>query len=91
MMWTVIDRWLEQLLVPVLQSVLDPWHTLLNAMPSWVWRLAVCVYLVAGCLWVVFLRRSFIFAGAPDEANWRDLRRWVPLILLPYLLIYLIF
>jgi hypothetical protein len=27
--------------------------------------------------------------GSPDKARWRDLRLWVPILLVPYLLIYL--
>jgi hypothetical protein len=27
--------------------------------------------------------------GSPDQARWRDLRLWIPVILVPYLLIYL--
>jgi hypothetical protein len=35
------------------------------------------------------LRRSYIYAGAPDQARWRDLRWWIPWLLGPYLFLYL--
>jgi hypothetical protein len=90
-MWNAIQPWLEQIVVPMLRGVLDPWHAFLNALPPPVWRLAVCAYLVLGCVWVVFLSRGSVFAGAPSQSRWRDLRWWVPVLLLPYLLVYLIF
>lgn len=86
-----IQSFLEQTLVPVLKLGLDPWHAALNALPPAVWRMAVCVYLLAGTLWTLRLTREFVFRGAPDAAGWRDLRLWVPVIVLPYLLAYLIF
>ena len=90
-MFDTLQAWLERVLVPLMKSVLDPWHAMLDALPPAAWRLAVCTYLVLGCLWVIFLSRSSVYAGAPSQSRWRDLRWWVPWLLLPYLVVYLIF
>jgi hypothetical protein len=90
-MWATIQSFLSSTIVPWLKLGLDPWHALLNALPSPVWRLAVCLYLLVGSLWVIALRRQFVYAGAPDHARWRDLRLWIPFLLIPYLLVYLLF
>jgi len=84
-----LKAFLEAHLVPWLNAVLAPVHSWLNAIPPFGWRVAVCLYLVVGSLWTLALRRSSVYAGAPDQAVWRDLRWWVPLVLLPYLLLYL--
>jgi hypothetical protein len=82
---------LESLLVPILSRLLDPWHHFLNTLPPWSWRLSVCLFLVVGTLWGLFLTKKSVFAGAPTPAAWRDLRWWLPILLLPYLLVYLFF
>ncbi|MBX3747249.1 MAG: hypothetical protein KF833_18225 [Verrucomicrobiae bacterium] len=86
-----IQSFLEQTLVPVLKLGFDPWHAALNALPPSVWRMAVCLYLLVGCLWTLRLNREFVFRGAPDAAPWRDLRVWVALLVVPYVAVYLIF
>lgn len=84
-----MEPFLESTLVPVLRSVLDPLHQGLNALPPWMWRAAVIGYILVGSLWVCFLKRESIFAGSPSDARRWDLRIWVPLVLIPYVLIYL--
>jgi hypothetical protein len=78
-------------LVAFLKSLFDPLHALLNQLPPSMWRISICAYILIGTLWVLFLSRDFIMKGSPDNARWRDLRLWIPLLLLPYLLVYLIF
>lgn len=90
-MGSALAAWLERVLAPVLKDLLEPWHAFLNGLPPPAWRLAVCAYLVLGCVWVVFLSRASVYAGAPSRSRWRDLRWWVPFLLLPYLLVYLVF
>ena len=36
-------------------------------------------------------RRAYIYQGAPDQAQWRDLRIWAALILVAQSTLYLIF
>lgn len=88
-----MGSWLKSLLenqgVPLLKALLDPVHHLLDAVPPAGWRLAVCLYLLIGGCWAWWLRRSYIYAGAPDQARWRDLRWWIPWLLGPYLFLYL--
>jgi len=86
-----MKEWLGAHWVPVLKWLLDPWHTLLAGLPPWVWRSAVCSFLILGTVWVMFLRREEVYAGAPSQARWRDLRWWIPLLLVPYVWVYLVF
>ena len=72
-----------------------PWHHVIDvwliAIPRPWWRFApVALFVVAG-LWVLTLKRSFVFLGAPSQAAWRDLRIWTILFLIPYIVIYLWF
>lgn len=78
-------------LAPVLQAGLTPVHAFLNSLPPPVWRLLVCLFLLLGSMWAIFLKREYIFNGAPSDSRWRDLRWWLPVLLFPYLLVYLIF
>ena len=84
-----ITEWLRTTVAPWIKAGLDPLHAFLNGLPPWSWRAAMCAYLVLGVLWGVFLTKAYIYRGAPTQALWRDLRLWLPLLLLPYLLAYL--
>ncbi len=84
-----MQSFLESTFLPVMRSVLDPLHAVLNGLPPWTWRLAIVTYLLVGSLWVLFLSRESVFAGSPSESRRCDLRMWVPLVLIPYVLIYL--
>ncbi len=86
-----MKTFLENTLVPPLKAVLDPLHGMLDSVPEPLWRVSVCTYLVAGALWTLWLSRESIFRGAPLEGKICDLRIWVVLLLIPYLLIYAIF
>lgn len=90
-MTDALRSFLENSLAPLLKALLDPLHTFLNGLPPSVWRLAVCGYLIVGTLWAVGLKKSYVMEGAPSPAAWRDLRWWLPLLLAPYLLAYLLF
>ena len=69
--------------------LLRPIDAFLDGLPPWAWRLSVCLFLVVGSLWVLLIPRKSIYDGAPTQERWRDLRIWVALLTLPYLLIYL--
>ncbi|MCD6339180.1 MAG: hypothetical protein J7M29_07370 [Verrucomicrobia bacterium] len=89
-MQELLQRLVDSAALPLLKPWMDPIHAFLNGLPPWSWRLAVCAYLAIGGLWAAFLKREAVFRGAPSQARWRDLRLWLPLILLPYLLLYLL-
>lgn len=86
-----MQEWLETHIAPALNALLDPLHQFLNGLPPPVWRGTVCTFLILGTCWALFLTRGYIYQGAPTAARWRDLRLWIPLLLLPYLIIYLTF
>ncbi|MDE2656515.1 MAG: hypothetical protein OSB61_03530 [Verrucomicrobiota bacterium] len=80
---------LEQNLVPLLKPAFDLFHSVIDQLPPPVWRFSICAYLVLGTIWALFLSKDYVLLGSPDQARWRDLRLWIPVILVPYLLIYL--
>ena len=84
-----ITLFLERNLVPLLKPAFDLFHSLIDQLPPPVWRFSICSYLVFGTIWVLFLSRDYVLLGSPDQARWRDLRLWIPVLLIPYLLIYL--
>lgn len=86
-----LKAFLSDTLVPLLKLVLDPLNAFLTHLPPFLWHAAVCLYLLAGCLWTLRLTRDSVYRGAPDQARWRDLRLWIPLLLVPYVTAYLLF
>ncbi|MBC8243149.1 MAG: hypothetical protein H8E20_02030 [Verrucomicrobia bacterium] len=84
-----LTLFLEQNLVPLLKPSVDAFHAVIDPLPPPVWRFSICAYLVLGTVWVLFLRKDYVLRGSPDAARWRDLRLWIPVLLVPYLLIYL--
>ena len=84
-----LTQFLEQQLVPLLKPSVDVFHALIDPLPPSVWRFSICAYLVLGTIWALFLSRDYVLLGSPDRARWRDLRLWVPVLLVPYLLTYL--
>ena len=84
-----LTQFLEQQLVPLLKPSVDVFHAVIDPVPPSVWRFSICAYLVLGTIWALFLSRDYVLLGSPDRARWRDLRLWVPVLLVPYLLIYL--
>jgi hypothetical protein len=84
-----ITLFLEQNLVPLLKPFFESFHAMIDQLPPPVWRFSICAYLVMGTIWALFLSRDYVLLGSPDQARWRDLRLWVPVLLVPYLLVYL--
>ncbi len=84
-----VKMFLQQNLVPLLKPAVDSFHSVIDQLPPPVWRFSICAYLVMGTVWALFLSRDYVLLGSPDQARWRDLRLWVPVLLVPYLLIYL--
>ncbi len=83
-----ITQFLEATLVPVLRPLFDPLHAAINQLPPPVWRLSICLFIFLGTFWALFLKRDYIMLGSPSQARWRDLRMWIPIIVIPYLIIY---
>jgi len=84
-----ITFFLEQNLVPLLKPAFDLFRSVIDQLSPPVWRFSICAYLVLGTIWVLFLQKDYVLRGSPDQARWRDLRLWIPVLLVPYLLIYL--
>ena len=84
-----ITFFLEQILVPLLKPAFDSFHSVIEQLPPLVWRFSICAYLVLGTIWALFLSRDYVLLGSPDQARWRDLILRIPVLLVPYLLIYL--
>ena len=84
-----LTQFLEQQLVPLLKPSVDVFHAVIDPLPPSVWRFSICAYLVLGTIWALFLSRDYVLLGSPDRARWRDLRLWVPVLLVPYLFLYL--
>ena len=56
------------------------------------WAVVVAVALFAGiAVWAWFRPASYIYAGAPDRARWRDLRIWATVLMLIQIVLYVIF
>lgn len=86
-----IQQMLDTLVVPLLKRVLAPLDTWLDTAPPWIGQAcAVSLFVLAG-LWLLTLKREYIFQGAPDQSRWRDLRIWAWLALLPYIALYIFF
>lgn len=74
----------------VLEFVLGPIDAVLGALPLWSARVAVALLLILPAVAVWRLSREWVLRGAPDGAQWRDLRVWAALFIVPYLVIYLL-
>ena len=86
-----LKQTIESVFVRVLKPMLDPLHGFLDQLPPAVWRGSVCAFLLLGDLWTLFLSRESVFRGCHVQSKWADLRLWVCVLIVPYLLIYLIF
>ena len=80
---------LEKTLVPVLKVGLDPLHAFLDGLPPAVWRISVCLFILMGTVWTFFLSKESVYRGLDSRSRLLDLRIWVGVIVLPYLLIYM--
>jgi hypothetical protein len=67
---------------------LDAW---LIGLPDWAGRASAAGLFIAAGIWVLTLKRDYIYRGAADQARWRDLRIWALVALLPYVVLYLAF
>ncbi len=82
---------IESVFVRGLKPLLDPLHSALDQLPPPLWRASVCLFLIVGTLWTLLLKRESVFRGCQVTTKWADLRLWVVVVLVPYLLIYLLF
>ncbi len=86
-----IQQGLDTHVVPLLKTVLRPLDAWLDSAPPWMGQAcAVSLFVLAG-LWLLTLKREYIFQGAPDESRWRDLRIWAWLALIPFIALYVFF
>jgi uncharacterized iron-regulated membrane protein len=87
-MLTSVTEWLRTNVAPPLKSIQQPIDDWLGRAPMWV-AMACCLGLfIVALIWVWFLKREFVFRGAPDHAWWRDLRLWATGVVIPYLAAY---
>lgn len=89
--WQRFEAWLKDALVPPLRTVLGPLDRWLDGLPPWAGSACAVGLFAAAAVWVLFLRREFVYRGAPDQSRWRDLRLWAILALVPYVVIYVTF
>ena len=72
----------------VIELALGPFDALLAAVPLQHARWFALALLLIPALATLRASRAFVYRGAPDEKPWRDLRIWVWVVILPYVLIY---
>ncbi len=88
----ILDRsitWLRETLGPPLHELHEPLDMWLDSLPMWMAKAsAVALFVIAG-IWVVCLRRNFVYLGALDDARWRDLRIWAVFLLVVYASVYI--
>ena len=82
---------IESVFVRVLKPFLDPLHGFMDQLPPSLWRISVCLFLLLGALWTLFLSRESVYRGCETQSKWADLRIWVCVLIVPYVMIYLIF
>ena len=78
----------EETVFAVIQSLFAPVNNVLNACPPWSWHAAVVGLFVLTGIAVCCIPRWFIYAEAPSQSIWRDLRIWTIIALLPYIAAY---
>ena len=71
-----------------IEVILGPFDALLSAVPLQHARWFALALLLIPALATLRAPREFVFRGAPDQKPWRDLRIWVWVVILPYVLIY---
>lgn len=86
---------MNNLLATVEQKIFDwvldglgPINAWLNSLQRPIWHLAAVGLFAVSAVVVLLIPRSYIYAGAPDTALWRDLRIWTVVSLLPYMAAY---
>ncbi|MFW5861465.1 MAG: hypothetical protein ACOCWZ_04375 [Spirochaetota bacterium] len=63
----------------------------IHSLPLWTAKIGAAVIFGGILLMAWVLPRGFIYQGAPDNSNWRDLRIWATLLILIQLGLYAIF
>jgi hypothetical protein len=88
-------QWLDERLTQIeqapfeaIRTSLRPINDWLAGLPPWTWHAAAVGLFALSAAAVLLIPRRFIYAGAPDQHAWRDLRWWTILALIPYMIIY---
>jgi len=84
-----LDAALRSTLGPPLKSFHQPIDAWLAGLPMSVAQGCALTLFLAAIVWVWFLKRDFVFRGAPKQSLSRDLRVWATLVVIPYIAIYL--
>ncbi len=86
-----LSEWLRTSVAPPLKGIQQPIDEWLGGVSMSV-AMACCLGLfIVALIWVWFLKRDFVFRGAPDQAWWRDLRVWATGVVIPYVVVYYLF
>ena len=88
-LWQRFVEALRENLAPPLNRFFSPLDDFLGGLSPEVGRWCAAALLASAGVWVLFLKRDYIFLGAPDRHWWRDLRIWTLVALAPYICIYL--
>lgn len=86
-----VNRGLSHYLVPPLKGVLGPLDRVLDGAPAWVGQACAVSLFAVVALWVLTLKREYVFQGAPNQSRWCDLRLWAWLAMVPFVVVYLFF
>lgn len=54
-------------------------------------KVIATVFFVGMIVWTWLRPRSYIYAGAPDQERWRDLRIWATVLVGIQIILYLVF
>lgn len=54
-------------------------------------KVMAAVFFVGMIIWAWFRPRSYIYAEAPDQKGWRDLRMWATVFLGIQVILYMVF
>jgi hypothetical protein len=54
-------------------------------------KVMAAVFFVGMIVWAWFRPRGYIFAAAPDQRKWRDLRIWATVLLGIQFVLYIVF
>ena len=74
-----------------LRSILGPLDSFLASLSAETGRWCAIALFAIAAVWVLTLKRDYVYRGAVDDKIWRDLRLWSVLALCPYAVIYLFF
>lgn len=88
-LWDSYLQALRDHVAPPLKSLFAPLDTFLGGLTTDVGRWCAAALLITAGIAVLFVRRDYVYLGAPDRHRWRDLRIWTLFALAPYVFIYL--